>query len=77
VDYFICLIITVPFSHLLIVVLAQIAQLHHNADFFPEPNNFFPERWIPEESPFPPIQDFTFYPFSAGTRNCVGKNFAM
>ncbi|KAG0068712.1 hypothetical protein BGZ89_004185 [Linnemannia elongata] len=59
------------------IVLAQISELHHNADYFPEPNNFFPERWIPEESPFPPIQDFTFYPFSAGTRNCVGKNFAM
>ncbi|KAF9331192.1 hypothetical protein BGZ91_012214 [Linnemannia elongata] len=59
------------------IVLAQISELHRNADYFPEPNNFFPERWIPEESPFPPIQDFTFYPFSAGTRNCVGKNFAM
>ncbi|KAF9093840.1 hypothetical protein BGX29_009785 [Mortierella sp. GBA35] len=59
------------------IVLAQISQLHWNADYFPEPNNFSPERWIPEESPFPPIQDFTFYPFSAGTRNCVGKNFAM
>ncbi|KAK3835372.1 MAG: cytochrome P450 [Linnemannia elongata] len=59
------------------IVLAQISQLHHNADYFPEPNNFLPERWIREESLFPPIQDFTFYPFSAGTRNCVGKNFAM
>ncbi|KAG0256656.1 hypothetical protein BG011_004383 [Mortierella polycephala] len=45
--------------------------------YFPQPNAYIPERWIPEESPFAPVQDFTFYPFSAGTRNCVGKNFAM
>ncbi|KAG0328769.1 hypothetical protein BG000_000317 [Podila horticola] len=43
----------------------------------PQADKYIPERWIPEESPFPPVQDFTFYPFSAGTRNCVGKNFAM
>ncbi|KAG0304428.1 hypothetical protein BGZ98_005520 [Dissophora globulifera] len=51
--------------------------LHWSNEYFPEANLFIPERWIPEESPFPPVQDFTFYPFSAGTRNCVGKNFAM
>ncbi|KAF9947321.1 hypothetical protein BGZ65_008911, partial [Modicella reniformis] len=60
------------------IVMAQIAQLHRNAEYFPQPNAYIPERWLPEgESPFPPVQDFTFYPFSAGTRNCVGKNFAM
>ncbi|KAF9101684.1 hypothetical protein BGX29_005355 [Mortierella sp. GBA35] len=46
-------------------------------EYFPQANKFIPERWIPGESPFPPVQDFTFYPFSAGTRNCVGKNYAM
>ncbi|KAG0209506.1 hypothetical protein BGX28_010279 [Mortierella sp. GBA30] len=59
------------------IVLAQISQLHWNKDYFPKPSEYIPERWIPEESPFPPVEDFTFYPFSAGTRNCVGKNFAM
>ncbi|KAG0238511.1 hypothetical protein BGW41_008162 [Actinomortierella wolfii] len=58
-------------------VIVQIPQLHWNPEYFPEPNKYIPERWINEESPFPPVQDFTFYPFSAGTRNCVGKNFAM
>ncbi|KAF9976213.1 hypothetical protein BGZ73_008995 [Actinomortierella ambigua] len=59
------------------VVLAQFSQLHWSNEYFPEADKYIPERWIPEESPFPPVQDFTFYPFSAGTRNCVGKNFAM
>lgn len=59
--------------------MAHTPSLHWNPDYFPEPTKFIPSRWIPEESPFPnnPIQEFTFYPFSAGTRNCVGKNFAM
>ncbi|KAF9996980.1 hypothetical protein BGZ80_005892 [Entomortierella chlamydospora] len=61
------------------IVLAQIAQLHWSEEYFPEPRKFIPERWLLEETPFPGvgIDDFTFYPFSAGTRNCVGKNFAM
>ncbi|KAF8930172.1 hypothetical protein BGZ58_008423 [Dissophora ornata] len=59
------------------IVLAQIPQLHWNEEYFPRPNSYIPERWLPDESRFPPVQDYTFYPFSAGTRNCVGKNFAM
>ncbi|KAG0340388.1 hypothetical protein BG004_006423 [Podila humilis] len=59
------------------ILLAQLPHLHWSDEYFPQANKYIPERWIPEESPFPPVQDFTFYPFSAGTRNCVGKNFAM
>ncbi|KAF9961169.1 hypothetical protein BGZ70_008346 [Mortierella alpina] len=59
------------------VVLAQLPQLHWSEEYFPKAGSYIPERWIPEESPFRPVEDFTFYPFSAGTRNCVGKNFAM
>ncbi|KAG0239324.1 hypothetical protein BGW41_007809 [Actinomortierella wolfii] len=59
------------------IILAQIRQLHMNDEYFPKATEFIPERWLPDESPFLPIQDFTFYPFSAGTRNCVGKNFAL
>ncbi|KAF9293927.1 hypothetical protein BGZ74_011493 [Mortierella antarctica] len=58
------------------ILLAQLP-LHWPDEYFPQADKYIPERWIPEESPFPPVQDFTFYPFSAGTRNCVGKNFAM
>ncbi|KAF9586756.1 hypothetical protein BGW38_000007 [Lunasporangiospora selenospora] len=59
------------------VILAQTPQLHLSEEYYPQAKKFIPERWIPGESPFPPVEDFTFYPFSAGTRNCVGKNFAM
>jgi len=60
-----------------IVLFAQLPQLHWSDEYFPQAKKFIPERWITGDSPFPPVQDFTFYPFSAGTRNCVGKNFAM
>ncbi|ORZ07952.1 cytochrome P450 [Lobosporangium transversale] len=60
------------------IVLAQFPLLHYSEEYFPQPKDYIPERWLPgDESPFPPVQDHTFYPFSAGTRNCVGKNFAM
>ncbi|KAG0317849.1 hypothetical protein BGZ99_006076 [Dissophora globulifera] len=59
------------------ILLAQFPQLHWSDEYFPQADKYIPERWIPEETPFKPVQDFTFYPFSAGTRNCVGKNFAM
>ncbi|KAG0025585.1 hypothetical protein BGZ81_007067 [Podila clonocystis] len=59
------------------IVLASTPSLHLSDEYFPQADQYIPERWIPEESPFPPVQEFTFYPFSAGTRNCVGKNFAM
>lgn len=65
------------FAPIVTVLLAQLPQLHWSDEYFPQANKFIPERWIPGESPFPPVQDFTFYPFSAGTRNCVGKNYAM
>ncbi|KAF9391499.1 hypothetical protein CPB97_006417 [Podila verticillata] len=59
------------------IVLASTPSLHMSDEYFPQADQFIPERWIPEESPFPSVQEFTFYSFSAGTRNCVGKNFAM
>ncbi|KAI1320820.1 hypothetical protein EDD11_009777 [Mortierella claussenii] len=59
------------------ILLAQFPCLHWSDEYFPQADKYIPERWIPGESPFPPVRDFTYYPFSAGTRNCVGKNFAM
>ncbi|KAI9242756.1 MAG: cytochrome P450 [Podila humilis] len=55
------------------IVWASTPSLHLSDEYFPRADQFIPERWIPEESPLPPVQEFTFYPFSAGTRNCVGK----
>ncbi|KAF9558543.1 hypothetical protein EC968_007066 [Mortierella alpina] len=59
------------------VLLANYPQLHWSEEYFPQAHKFIPERWLPSESPFPPVMDKVFFPFSAGGSNCVGKDFAM
>ncbi|KAI9005435.1 cytochrome P450, partial [Phycomyces nitens] len=50
-----------------------IAQTH--PDYWPDPMEFKPERWLQDADPKPDMD--AYYPFSAGSRNCVGKEFAM
>jgi cytochrome P450 len=46
--------------------------LHHDPEYWPEPERFDPERFFNKtESPF------TFLPFGAGARKCVGQPLAM
>lgn len=50
-------------------------KLHQNSDLFPKPDIFDPNRFLPENSAgLPP---FSYLPFSAGRRMCLGKYFAM
>ena len=47
---------------------------HHDSRWFPEPGRFDPERWIPEARAARPR--FSYFPFSAGSRACLGEAFA-
>jgi cytochrome P450 len=52
-------------------VLIPFATLHHDAELFPEPRRFDPDRWLAGE-PAP----YTYLPFSAGLHMCLGVPFA-
>ncbi len=47
---------------------------HYNADIFPEPTVFRPERWLVSETE---RLDRYLVAFGRGTRNCVGRNLGM
>ena len=47
---------------------------HRDARFFPDPLRFDPERFTPEAKAR--RTKFTYFPFGAGTRQCIGEWFA-
>ncbi|XP_063830410.1 cytochrome P450 6B2-like [Ostrinia nubilalis] len=48
--------------------------LHHNPEFFPEPEVYRPERFLGEEKN--KILPHTYIPFGDGPRTCIGMRFA-
>lgn len=55
--------------------------IHHNPEYFPQPFDFLPERWLSDPSTNPlhdriPDAQSAFNPFSIGPRGCIGKGLA-
>jgi cytochrome P450 len=48
--------------------------MQRDARYFPEPERFDPERWLPENRDARP--QFSYFPFGGGPRRCIGEGFA-
>ncbi|XP_063772981.1 cytochrome P450 3A9-like isoform X2 [Pseudophryne corroboree] len=58
-----------------VVCMIPVYVLHHDSEYWPDPQEFHPERFSKEnrENHAP----YTFLPFGDGPRNCIGMRFAM
>ncbi|KAH6932291.1 hypothetical protein HPB50_004351 [Hyalomma asiaticum] len=52
-----------------------LAGIHHDPEYFPEPEKFNPERFMPENKDA--VEPFTYMPFGAGQRSCVGMRLGL
>ncbi|XP_074742235.1 cytochrome P450 3A29-like isoform X2 [Strix uralensis] len=57
------------------VVMIPVYVLHRDPGYWPEPEEFRPERFSKESKES--IDPYTFLPFGAGPRNCIGMRFAL
>lgn len=49
--------------------------IHRDEQYYPNPDKFDPERFSDENKDN--IVPYTFLPFGAGPRNCIGSRFAI
>jgi len=56
------------------VVMLDFYAMHHRADYFPQPEQFDPDRWQPGHEKL--MSKGAYLPFGAGPRTCIGMGFA-
>lgn len=54
-------------------VLVSIFNLHRDPKLWENPNDFYPDHFLPES--IKKRHRYAFVPFSAGPRGCIGENF--
>lgn len=58
------------------VLVAPQFVVHRDARFYPDPLRFDPERFSPEKKDAKGRPRFAFFPFGAGSRQCIGEGLA-
>jgi cytochrome P450 len=58
-----------------VIVLSHF--LHRDPAFFPDPESFIPERWLPAPDNFQEIPKDVWRPFEKGPRDCIGQQLAV
>ncbi|MFO7563040.1 MAG: cytochrome P450 [Enhygromyxa sp.] len=58
-------------------VLPYFFGLHHHPDLWDEPRRFDPGRFAPEAQSASARHKWSYMPFAAGPRMCIGNNFAL
>lgn len=64
------------------ILIAPQIVLHHDQRWFPQPERFDPSRFTPPRNGQSPSRDesarprMAWFPFGAGTRQCIGEGFA-
>jgi cytochrome P450 len=56
-------------------VIICVYQIHRHPDFWEKPNEFDPDRFLPERSVN--RHKYAYFPFGGGPRMCIGNNFAL
>eukprot|EP00112_Aurelia_sp_Birch-Aquarium-sp1_P007736 Seg1845.6 transcript_id=Seg1845.6/GoldUCD/mRNA.D3Y31 product="Cytochrome P450 3A24" protein_id=Seg1845.6/GoldUCD/D3Y31 len=69
-----CTIEGVPFKKGM-SVLIPVYSIQRDEKYWPEPEAFKPERFMPENKES--LNQFAYLPFGAGPRNCIGMRFAQ
>lgn len=63
------------------IVMPNQWHVHHNSEYWPEPFDFKPERFLDENGELLPtyyiFQKMPYIPFSRGKRPCLGQHLAL